>query len=108
MYLLFYKPVVSCPKLAELIHFKYVFNLIIFRVYHAWYQFVAFYFWTASCAFFIPYMLFKFFGMSDLKPVIAMLHNPVSYTVEPRTSPLLGNGMARNGGIQQTAVLRFI
>jgi len=47
------------------------------RIYHAWYQFVAFYFWTASCAFFIPYMMFKFFGMSDLKPVIAMLHNPV-------------------------------
>eukprot|EP00116_Pleurobrachia_bachei_P005406 sb/3465668/ len=46
-------------------------------VYHAWYQFTAFYFWTSSCAFFLPYMVFKFFGMGDIKPVIAMLHNPV-------------------------------
>ncbi|KAL5266003.1 hypothetical protein ACHWQZ_G006599 [Mnemiopsis leidyi] len=52
------------------------------RVYHSWYQFTAFYFWTASCAFFLPYMMFKFFGMGDLKPVISMLHNPVETAEE--------------------------
>lgn len=47
------------------------------RVYHLWYQWVPFYFWLAAAAFFFPYLIYKHFGVGDLKPLIQMLHNPI-------------------------------
>jgi len=47
------------------------------RVYHLWYQWIPFYFWLAAAAFFLPYLIYKRYGFGDLKPLIAMLYNPM-------------------------------
>jgi len=47
------------------------------RYYHQYYQFVQFYFWAASCLFFMPYMMYIVLGIGDIKPILKMLHNPV-------------------------------
>lgn len=47
------------------------------RVYHLWYQWIPFYFWLAAAAFFFPYLIYKRYGFGDLKPLIAMLYNPI-------------------------------
>lgn len=47
------------------------------RISHLWYQWVPFYFWLAAAAFFMPYLLYKNFGMGDIKPLVRLLHNPV-------------------------------
>lgn len=50
------------------------------KIHHVWYQFVPFYLWSASLMFFLPYTFYKHLGgMSDLKPILEMLHNPVRY-----------------------------
>ena len=49
-----------------------------FRVHHTWYQWVPFYFWVISIAFIAPYIVYKQLGVNELKPILAMLHNPVS------------------------------
>ena len=40
------------------------------RISHLWYQWVPFYFWLAAAAFFMPYLLYKNFGMGDIKPLV--------------------------------------
>ena len=40
----------NCDKLA---------NSNTTRVYHLWYQWIPFYFWLASAAFFLPYLIYK-------------------------------------------------
>lgn len=47
------------------------------RVYHLWYQWIPFYFWLASAAFFLPYLIYKRYGFGDIKPLIHMLYNPL-------------------------------
>lgn len=54
------------------------------RIYHLWYQWVPFYFWLAAAAFFMPYLLYKNFGMGDIKPLVRLLHNPVESDAELR------------------------
>ncbi|KAL5271269.1 hypothetical protein ACHWQZ_G001792 [Mnemiopsis leidyi] len=47
------------------------------RVHHTWYQWIPFYFWVISIAFIGPYIVYKQLGVNELKPILAMLHNPV-------------------------------
>ena len=35
------------------------------RYYHLYYQFVQFYFWAASCLFFMPYMMYIVLGIGE-------------------------------------------
>lgn len=43
-----------------------------------WYQWVPFYFWVVSAAFFFPYLIYKQYGVNELKPVLYLLNNSVS------------------------------
>eukprot|EP00116_Pleurobrachia_bachei_P003623 sb/3463885/ len=57
------------------------------RVYHLWYQWIPFYFWLAAAAFFLPYLIYKRYGFGDLKPLIAMLYNPMEGERETHLPP---------------------
>lgn len=45
------------------------------RITHLWYQWVPFYFWVVSAAFFFPYLIYKQYGVNELKPVLYLLNN---------------------------------